>query len=452
MKAILEHFVKGFEKALAGRKSGERRIGAELKFPLVTADGATVDRETVSALWRYLVRRGWKPDVDAVTGEVVGARKPGPLNDTVASCETGYSKTEFSLAHVGNLHHLQRSMEELREELRPFTEERGAFFLCHGIHPVTRPSKRLVMKKVRASVWDDVFPGNSYVPPEEGRNIHLFTVNAASHVHVSTSMEESVPAVNVLTGFSGAQIALTAHSRVWKGRIDPEYRCVAEKFWDWWIPEGRRVGVPERPLRDLADYCREIASFRPIFVKREGVPYLVKCYDTFADCHLARPMAVECLDGSGAELEPCEADIDTHCTCYWWNARITRYYTVENRANDEQPPDALASVAAMTLGLVSALPEASEALSARDWETLRASREGACRDALAGAVGGTKLRDLAREMLDLARLGLERRGLGEEDFLAPLERRLAEATCPADGAAEVFESGGPEALVEALRL
>ena len=282
--------------------------------------------------------------------------------------------------------------------------------------------------------------------------MNLFTVNAASHVHISAAMDESVRAVNVLTGYSGAQIALTAHSSIWKGGVDPEHRCVAEKFWDWWIPEGGRVGVPERPLGDLADYARAVSGLRPIFVKRDGVPYLVKGYPTFADCHTARPMLAERLDGSEVELTPEPSDIDTHCTCYWWNARITRYYTVENRANDQQPPDALLSVSALTLGLVSALDEATEALSTRNWSTLRASREAACREALAGDAGGTPLCDLAGEMLDLAGLGLRRRGLGEEEFLAPLVSRLAAGECPADGAARIFGEGGVPALVAAGRL
>jgi gamma-glutamylcysteine synthetase len=447
MNSILSHFTTGFERALAKRASGERRVGAELKFPLVNEDGTSVDKETIDALWQYLVKRGWKAEVDAASGNVVGASKPGERNDTVASCETGFSKTEFSLAHVGDLHALSRSIDELRAELKPFTEDRGAFFLCHGIHQVTPPSKRLMMKKVRASVWDDVYPGNSHVPPEDGQNINLFTVNAASHVHIGTSMDESIPAVNAMCGFAGAQIALTANSSIWKGGVDPSYKCVADKFWNWWIPEGNRVGVPERPFADLADYVAEIASFRPIFAKRDGVPYLLKEYATFADAYAARPMRAVALDGTPVELTPEPADIDVHCTCYWFNARLTRYYTVENRACDEQPADALCSVAALTLGLVEALPEATEALKAHEWSALRDAREAACRNALEGSTGSLHLSDLARELLSLARLGLERRDRGEQVYLDPLDQRLCSALCPADDAEAIFESGGIDALV-----
>ncbi|NQT87312.1 hypothetical protein HQ560_11140, partial [bacterium] len=159
----------------------DRRIGAELKFPLVSDDGSAASYDIVCALWEYLEACGWRADVDPVTGTVVGARKPGEHNDTVASCETGYCKTEFSLAHVANLFDLADAVHRLRDELRPFAESHQVHFLGYGIQPVTPPSRRLLMKKSRTSVWDRIFTSNRHVAPEDGDDMHLFTINAASH-------------------------------------------------------------------------------------------------------------------------------------------------------------------------------------------------------------------------------------------------------------------------------
>ena len=71
-------------------------------------------RDVVDALWQYLETHGWRPEADSLTGKIVGARKPGAQNDTVASCETGYCKTEFSLAHVADLFELEASISALR--------------------------------------------------------------------------------------------------------------------------------------------------------------------------------------------------------------------------------------------------------------------------------------------------------------------------------------------------
>lgn len=450
---LYNYFIRKFRKALEIRKASARRIGAELKFPLVNRDGSAAGRKTINALWHYLQDQGWEPLRDGVTGRIVGARKPGELNHTVASCETGYCKTEFSLAHVANLFDLERSVHELKEELRPFSEQNQVYFLGYGIHPVTPPSKRLLMEKARAGVFDKIFASNRSIAQHYGNDLHLFTINAASHVHVSVSLEEAIPAVNVLNGFSGAQIALTAHSNIWRDRIDPRFQCVSEKFWDWWMPESERVGVPEKPFEDLRHYVDTVKEFQPVFVKREGKPIIVgNQYETFEELYSADKAVGYELTGQEIMFTPTVSDFDLHNTCYWYNARISHYYTVENRVNDQQPPEDLICIAALTLGLVSIAAEANEEIASYDWELLRDMREAACRDGMNGTVSGLNVVDLAGNMLDLAHRGLTIRGLGEERFLAPLYRRLEQQKNPADMAEHMFRSEGMESLLDARRI
>ncbi len=447
--AIHRHFVKVLRQAGANRSEDGRQIGVELKFPLVREDGRAPDFGMIPALWSHLCSLGWQPVRDGVSGEVVGAKKSNKSGYTVASCETGYCKPEFSLAPVTDLLELSTAIGELREELRPYSDRYRVHFLGYGIQPVTAPSMELLMGKSRARVWDTVFRSNRIVPPESGHDLHLFTINAASHVHVSVSEEQAVPLVNVFNGFAGPQIALTANSRIWRGQVDPAYVCVAEKFWDWWVPEEGRAGVPQRPFRDLRDYAMTIAGFRPMFVKRSHGPLLIEGYETFKHYYSQERAAGVGLDGREVTVTPEPADIDLHCTCCWHPARITRYGTVENRPNDQQPPGALLCVAAFTLGLAEALGESQEELSRFEWYELRAARESACRSALRGMVGSQPIASLAGRLLELARLGLERRGLGEERFLEPLEERLKSGRCPSDDAVELFQQGGAERLVEA---
>jgi len=448
MEAIHAHFLSGFHQAVA-KGDGSRRIGAELKFPLVNTDGSAASLETVCDLWEFLQGRGWQPDVDDLTGQVVGARTPGEKNDTVASCETGFCKVEFSLAHVADLFALDDAVRGLLASLTDFCSAQGVHLLGCGIHPMTPPSERLLIKKGRTSVWDKVFGANRCLGPEDGDDVCLFTINAASHVHLSITPDEAIDAVNVLNGFAGAQIALTANSSVWKGQVDPTYRCVSEKLWDWWMPESDRIGVPAKPFDDLRDYVETVAEFRPVYVKRAGKPIVLTRYDSFGE-YYGRGRAVG-LDGEGREVSfvPEPQDIDLHNSCYWFNARLSRYYTIENRANDQQPPGDLLCIAALTLGLVSALAEGREVLGRFDWRDLRRARECACRKGLAGEINGLRLSDLSKLMLVLAEMGLHKRGLGEEEYLAPLLRRLADHRCPADDAVDLFCSGGIQSLIEA---
>lgn len=452
MERLHRYFRDGFTQAVSRRDSGQRRIGAELKFPLVDAEGRAASRQKVEALWAYLAGRGWEPVHDAVAGRVVGASKPGPQNRSVASSETGYCKTEFSLAHVGDLFELRAALDELIGELRGFSNAEQVYFLGYGIQPVTPPGQALLARQGRTSVWRR-FAGNRHIPEGQGDDMHLFTVNAASHVHISVDPDEAVEAVNVLNGLAGAQIALMADSPVWKGGVDPDFLCPAEIFWDWWMADmPQRVGVPPRPYGSLGDYVDLVAGFPPVFVKRGESPITLERYASFRDYFLSRPAQGRDLAGQEVSLEPEPADLDVHSTCYWHNARISRYYTVENRVYDQQPPEDLILPSALTLGLVSALAQAGEEVRAHDWQALVDSRVSACSWALEGSAGDLSLKDLAGRMLDLARQGLAARGKGEEVFLEPLFRRLADGRAPAHEARDLFQRGGAAALVAGRRL
>ena len=452
MERLHRYFRDGFNQALSRRAGGGRRIGAELKFPLVDAAGRAASRQKVEALWAFLAGRGWEPVRDAVAGRVVGASKPGPRNRSVASSETGYCKTEFSLAHVGDLFELRAALAQLTDELREFSNAEDVYFLGYGIQPVTPPGKDLLARQGRTGVWQR-FAGNRYIPQGQGDDMHLFTVNAASHVHVSVEPEEAVDAVNVLNGLAGAQIALMADSPVWKGRVDPDYLCPAEIFWDWWMADmPQRVGVPPRPYGSLGDYVDLVAGFPPVFVKRGESPITLGGYASFRDYFLSRLALGRDLAGREVAVEPEPADLDVHSTCYWHNARISRYYTVENRVHDQQPPSDLILPSALTLGLVSALAEANEEVRSHAWDDLKDSRVSACREALDGTAGGVSLKDLAGRMLAIARQGLAKRGKGEEVFLEPLFQRLADGRAPAHEARDLFQRGGVAALVAGRRL
>ncbi len=443
---IYEYLQQGLDrpKLISGQ-----RIGAELKFPLVEQNnGCAVKLEIVNALWQYLSDRGWKPVVDPLTHQVVGARKPGEYNDSVASCETGFCKVEFSLAHVGNLHALTQQIDALLTELLPFANEHQVSFLGCGIHPVSPPSPELVIAKQRTLAWNTLFSEGEIVNDKPRPGLYLFTVNSGSHVHLSlSSAEEAVRATNVFNGFAGAQIALIANSSIWQGKVDTEYQCVAEKFWDWWMPDEARVGLPSQPFTDIKDYGDAIANLRPLYVQRNETPILINHYPTFANYYNCSPAKGKYLSGEEVVVYPESTDINLHNSFYWFTARISRYFTLENRLCDQQPPGNLACPAALSLGLLKALPEAQEELSQFQWSTLKLMREAAMREGLEAEVKGIMLADVARRMLELAMLGLERRRLGEQVYLEPLQRRLTSKQNPAIEANKIFNKGGIKALI-----
>ncbi|MDY7033067.1 MAG: glutamate-cysteine ligase family protein [Thermodesulfobacteriota bacterium] len=468
MQEAVEYFLEQFKNIEAERKLLEnpRRIGAELKFPLVNLKGEAAKLEDVKSLWKHLEENGWEPIIDPYAKGVVGARKEGEKNHSIASCETGFCKTEFSLAHVETLHTLQEDIDDLREVLREFSERNDVIFLCYGIQPFTHPGKELLMKKSRNIFWDRLFKTNNIIPEEEGTDVLLFTVSASSQVHVDVKREEAIDALNVFNGLSGAQIALTANSNVWKNHIDSQYKSVGEIFWDLWLTNHPgRFGVPERKFRNMEEYLLHLMEFPPVYVKRGedtiGLPHcpsfkeFYSCSGEMGGCHKKRELKNQCglsADGKPVSVRADQMDFDQHLTFFWHNARISPYFTLENRVNDQQPPGDILVISALTLGIMENLDGAKSLMDSYPWELLREMRFCAIREGLSGKVAGISLSDISSAMLKIAEAGLRKRGFGEQKYLDPLWERLQQQICPADMAAEIFRSGGAEGLVERFRL
>lgn len=427
------------------------RVGVELKFPVVNAQGEAVGEPQVKAMFEHLVGDGYAPWIEA-GDNLIGATRDGEMNETTVQCETGFCKAEFSMAHCRDLHAMSKQVEQLHSTLAPFTEAHDIALIGCGIHPVTPPSAALKMNRQRASVWGQIYRSNSRIEPDMGDDVDLFTVNTANHVHVNVAQSRAVSAINAMNGFAPAAIALGGNAKVWRGAVDPEHICVAEAFWDWWKPVAGRVGMPKRAFKDLADYLDCVASLPCLYVKRDDGPVAICNPMTMKAFLAAKQVEGITLDGRTVMVEPDAADVGLHNSCYWFNARLSRYFTVENRVFDQQPPDALLAPAAMTLGLAAAAEEAHELLADYDWDTLRAARVAAYRDGLRAKVQGVELHDLAKQAVELAHLGLDKRGYNEAPFLEPFEQRLSQGqTNPADDAAVIFERGGAEALVRTRR-
>ena len=77
----------------------------------------------------------------------------------------------------------------------------------------------------------------------------------------------------------------------------------------------------------------------------------------------------------------------------------------------------------------------------RDWsfEEIRALRLAAPREALRAVIRGRSLRDVARDVVAIARDGLRARGLGEEVYLAPLDEIVASGLTQADRLLNLYE-------------
>lgn len=149
------------------------------------------------------------------------------------------------------------------------------------------------------------------------------------------------------------------------------------------------------------------------------------------------------------------ADWSAHLTTLFPETRIKRY--IEIRSIDSQPPELMMAVPAMVKGLFydpDSLDAAWDMVKAWTWEERVTLLHEAHRRALAARIRNLELRDLARELVDMAEYGLNRQrddaSESEAMYLEQLRDMVRRGRCPADAVIEKWKgvwAGEPKRLV-----
>ncbi|MBI5794346.1 hypothetical protein HZA87_04700 [Candidatus Uhrbacteria bacterium] len=413
---------------------GPRHTGPEEEFIVVDAQGYAVD---ISPLFHDLMKDGWKPKQDAVTGATVGVHR----NDLEVGMDVGYGTLEIGFPHVGNLFNHVGVRADILGFLDGRLADHGFFRLQdYAIQPRTFPSEKLWAPKGRGEIFRRLFPPT----------VHMNTLTASSQVHIDVTRDEVVPVLEMFLALSAVFIALNANSPVWAGQPDPEgmlatrqdawYRFTVDHgYWDNVLcgpPSSNGAARTEQAPSSFA----ELAEFLI------NAPFIVRVHGRSVESPGASFMNWSAREnGNLSEPKKRNAYLN-HEGTVWWQARArVTFGTIEVRPSC-QNKDAVASDA-LALGLVENLENAlafvRSSKTHQDWRALQ-------RTALMQGLRSPTLAKAAHHVLTLADEGLRYRGLGEEVLLAPLKQRVLDSTSPAHRKLAVFEKGGINALVEHL--
>ncbi len=450
---LLTEFTKKFKSRADSDTKG---IGIECELPIVNQEGEAASLRVIYGLFDYLATTGFELKVDKYTQKPIAATRInlesalqfGYGVDTIAT-DLGFSTLEIALAPQANLCEIQTQLAAIIQLLLPYFERHQCRILGYGIQPITPPSTDLLVPHKRYNFIDRV-SGNHFVPASDGKDFHLLTVTASNQCHIDVSLEEAIPAVNVLNGLSGLQIALQANSPIWKGEVDHNYKATRELFWDYCFPDRiHQAGIPAK-FNDLAEYVANLMSFKAQRVIRNGKAYRIAVDQTFKDFYQeTQPTIGVSREGDCLLLTPQPEDIHLQNGFCYYNARlVSKFGTIENRMCCQQPPGETMVTAALTLGILENLSEAQQLLAALNFITPKDLRMEAIKNGLATKLAGKSIIPWGYQLLAIAEKGLQKRGDGEEIFLAPLFERLEKRQTPADLAIAIFQKEGVEAFLE----
>ena len=419
------------EYLAAGCKPRERwRIGTEHeKFGYRIDDLSPVpyDGERgIGAMLEGLTRFGWKPVRE---GENIIALT---MDSQSVTLEPG-GQFELSGAPVRTLHETCAEVHDHLDQVKVVAAELGLGFHGLGFRPKSTRDEVHWMPKGRYAIM------RRYMPTKGDLGLDMMTRTCTVQVNLDFDSEaDMVKKFRVGLAFQPVATALFANSPFVEGKPSG-YLSYRSHVWTDTDPD--RCGTLPFVFEDgmgFERYVEHVLDVPMYFVYRDGT-YIDAAGQSFRD-FLAGELPA--LPGE----RPRMSDWEDHLTTLFPEVRLKKF--LEMRGADGGPWGRLCALPALWVGLL----YDAESLDAawrlvEDWsaQEREAMREAVTRTGLATPFRDTTVRDLALEMLALARSGLARRaiigGSGRDEchFLDTLDAIAASGRTPAEDLLDAYQ-------------
>lgn len=395
------------------------RIGTEHeKFPFFRADLAPVPYERpgsrqggIRALLEGMQERlGWELIED--NGQPIGLANDGVGG--AISLEPG-GQFELSGAPLDTVHETRAELEAHLTHLKGVAEPLGIGFLGLGASPKWSLPETPVMPKGRYRIMAN------YMPKVGTRGLDMMFRTSTVQVNLDYASEaDMVTKLRVSLALQPVAAALFANSPFTEGKLNG-FQSIRSHI--WLDTDKARSGMmsfafePGMGFERYVDYALDVPMY---FVKRGGTYHDVTGM-SFRDLLAGR---LPGLPGERATL----SDWANHLSTIFPEVRLKRY--LEMRGADVGAVPMISALAALFAGLLydgTALDAAAQLVSPWNAEVRQKLREDVPRLGLRAEICGQSVREVARDVLAIARSGLDRRnrlddgGRNEGNYLAALD-------------------------------
>ncbi len=377
------------------KPASDWRVGAEHeKFGFYAKDHATIPYEGpngIRALMQGLTDRfGWSPVEEG--GKVIALSR----NGASVSLEPG-GQFELSGAPLADAHLIRDETANHLEEVRAVGSELGLGFLALGFHPTIRRDQAEIMPKGRYDLMRRYMPlvGNL------GLDMMLRTCTVQANLDFGDEAD-MVAKFRASLALQPIVTALFANSPFTEGRPNGFLTARANV---WTDTDPDRTGLLDfvfKPGFGFETYARYALDVPMYFVKRDG-QYIDVAGQSFRDFMDGR------LSGLPGE-RPTIKDWEDHTTTLFPEVRLKTF--LEMRGADSGPLDMLAALPALWIGLLYDDAALAAALAlVRDWsmDDLQGLRRDVPRLGLKAQVAGRSVRDVAVDVVAIAKQGLAAR-------------------------------------------
>jgi glutamate--cysteine ligase len=431
----VDPFITTREQLIAPMAAGEKprdrwRIGTEHeKLVYNTADHhapSYTEKGGIRDLLMSLTQFGWEPIMEG--GNVIAMKGA----DGNISLEPA-GQLELSGAPLVNLHETCAESARHVRQVKAIGEASGIGFMGLGLWPDKTREELPIMPKGRYDIMLRHMPRVGSM----GLDMMLRTCTIQTNLDYG-SEADMVQKFRVSLALQPLATALFANSPFLEGKPNG-YLSYRSHIWSDTDPA--RTGMLPFVFEDgfgyerYVDYMLDVPMY---FVFRDG-KYIDAAGLSFRD-FLAGKLSI--LPG---EL-PRESDWIDHLSTAFPEVRLKSF--LEMRGADGGPTDTICALPALWVGLLydqTALDAAWDLVKGWDMEGREALRSSVPKLALdAPLPGGGKLKDIAAEVLDIARNGLRARaqknGIGDDEtgYLAPLDEIVRSGKVPAQRLLDLY--------------
>ena len=416
-----EQFRIGTEHEKFGFRRGDFSPPPYDAHPRDAVGAHSRDGGTIRALLEAMARNGsGEPILDR--GNPIGL-KHGAASISLEPA----GQFELSGAPLETLHQTKAELAAHFAELRGVAADLGLGFAPLGFHPFCRRDEMPWMPKGRYAIM------RGHMPKVGRLGLDMMTRTCTVQANLDYGSEEDmVRKLRVALLAQPLATALFANSPFTEGRPNGFLSYRAEV---WTDTDNQRSGIPAVMFEDGFGFERYaewlIDSVPMYFVYRNG-QYVDVAGTSFRAFMQGR---LHDLAGETATI----GDFADHMTTVFTDVRIKRF--LEMRGADAGTPEMMLAQSAFWTGLLydeAALAAALSLLRGAGWADAVAVRRAVQRQGVAAPWGHGTLRDLARELVAVARDGLRARarldagGQDEAAYLAPLAAIVDGAPCQAE--------------------
>lgn len=405
------------EKYLSNMKEdSELFVGVELEFPIVETNGNKTNIEVTKNLFRTLANLS-DFEVEKIDDEQNPIQLIHCSSKDRILFELSYNTIEFAFERARSINEVAKRFEAYLKIIQPILQENNHEIQGHGIHPLWQENDNSPVKIERYKMLMAFLAMNG-----TGMKTHSYPSYGAficgNQVQLDVRRDNYLRIINAFNKIEAAKAYLFSNSEFSAEAWDT--KIARDIFWEESLHGyyKENVGIYPKDYQSEEEFFNNLARTAIFTATREGKSYYFKPIrvEDYLD---QKEITAYTADGNEKIIKPVKEDLKKHRSYQFQD--LTARGTVEFRSVCTQPLETTFAPIAFELGLFVELEKLENFLEdssffkneEQDYRKLRKKYS----KKILSKEEKEAIQSFSKDLIDMARAGLIKRGYGEETFL-----------------------------------